>query len=299
LHLGHVRSAYEGFAVARAAGGRFVLRIEDIDRARCREEYAEAIIEDLAWLGLRWDGPVRRQSQHFGDYRSALDRLAARALLYPCFCTRREIAAEIARSGAAPQGEEGPPYPGTCRRLDAAERARRMEAGRDYALRLDVVAAMALVGPLDWIEENAVGEERRRAQPLLLGDVVLARKEFPASYHLAVTVDDAIQGVTLVTRGADLAPATHIHRLLQALLELPTPRYRHHALLTDAAGRRLAKRDDALSVRAMRASGMTPAEVLAAARIPPSPRTAGRGVSVPNCARTNSAKKPPALTSSS
>jgi glutamyl-Q tRNA(Asp) synthetase len=266
LHLGHVRSAYEGFAAAREAGGRFLLRIEDIDRTRCREEYTEAILEDLLWLGLRWDGPVRRQSQHFADYRAALDRLAAAGLLYPCFCTRREIAAEIARSGAAPQDEEGAPYPGTCRRLDAAERARRIEAGRDYALRLDVAAACERVGALAWIEEGAAGEERRRARPELLGDVVLARKEFPASYHLAVTVDDSTHGVTLVTRGADLAPATHIHRLLQALLDFPTPRWRHHPLLTDAAGRRLAKRDKALSVRAMREAGVTPAEVLRAAR---------------------------------
>ncbi|HVH73367.1 MAG TPA: tRNA glutamyl-Q(34) synthetase GluQRS [Stellaceae bacterium] len=264
LHLGHVRSASQGFAAARRAAGRFLLRIEDIDRTRCREEYAAAILEDLEWLGLCWDGPVRRQSEHFADYRGALDRLAGQGLLYPCFCTRREIAAEIARSGAAPQGKEGPLYPGTCRRLAAAERARRIAEGRDYALRLDVAGAR--VGPLDWIEECAAGDERRLAQPGLFGDVVLARKEFPASYHLAVTLDDAIQGVTLVTRGVDLAAATHIHRLLQALLGLPTPRYRHHALVTDTAGRRLAKRDHALSVRAMRAQGMTPAEVLAAAR---------------------------------
>ena len=266
LHLGHVRSASEGLRAARAAGGRFLLRIEDIDRGRCREEYVAAIREDLAWLGLDWDGPVRRQSAHFADYQAALDRLAGEGLLYPCFCTRRDIAAEIARSGAAPQGGAGAPYPGTCRRLAAAERARRMEAGRDYALRLDVGAAMARAGALQWTELAAAGEERRAARPDLLGDAVLARKEFPASYHLAVTIDDAIQGVTLVTRGADLAAATHIHRLLQALLGLPTPRYRHHALLTDAAGRRLAKREGALSVRAMRAAGMTPAEVLAAAQ---------------------------------
>ncbi|HEV2303122.1 MAG TPA: tRNA glutamyl-Q(34) synthetase GluQRS [Stellaceae bacterium] len=266
LHLGHVRSASEGFRAAREAGGRFLLRIEDIDRARCRAEYEAAILEDLAWLGLDWDGAVRRQSEHFADYRAALDRLAGEGLLYPCFCTRRDIAAEIARSGAAPQGGEGAPYPGACRGLDAGERARRMAAGREYALRLDVAAACARVGPLDWIEESAGRAERRRAQPHRLGDIVLARKEFPASYHLAVTLDDAVQGVSLVTRGADLAGATHIHRLLQALLGLPTPRYRHHALVTDAAGRRLAKREGALAVRAMRAQGMTPADILAAAR---------------------------------
>ena len=277
LHLGHVRSAWEGFAAARRAGGRFLLRIEDIDRARCREEYTAAIVEDLAWLGLDWEGPVRRQSEHFADYRAGLDRLAGAGLLYPCFCTRREIAAEIARSGAAPQGDRGAPYPGTCRRLGAAEQARRMAEGGDYALRLDAAAAAARAGPLEWVEEAGAAAERRQAQPGLLGDVVLARKEFPASYHLAVTLDDALQGVSLVTRGADLAPATHVHRLLQALLGLPTPRYRHHPLLIDAAGRRLAKREGALSVRAMRAAGMSPEQVLAAAQMAPSPRRAGSG----------------------
>jgi glutamyl-Q tRNA(Asp) synthetase len=263
LHLGHVRSALEGWRAAREGGGHFLLRLEDIDRTRCRDEYAQAILDDLAWLGLDWDGPVRRQSEHFDDYRSALDRLAAVGVLYPCFCTRREIQAEIARAGAAPQGEGGPAYPGTCRRLDPADRAEKQGSGVDYALRLDLARALELTGPLDWVEEGS-GEPRQvRADPAPLGDVVLARKDVPASYHLAVTVDDAIQGVTLVTRGEDLAPATHIHRVLQALLGLPTPRYRHHELLTDEQGRRLAKRDRALTVRAMRSSGASPAEILA------------------------------------
>jgi glutamyl-Q tRNA(Asp) synthetase len=266
LHLGHVRSAWEGWRAARAAGGRFLLRLEDIDHARCRDEYAAAIVEDLAWLGLDWDGGVRRQSQHFDDYRAALDRLEAMGLVYPCFCTRREIRAEIAGAGGAPHpgpgGELGAPYPGTCRVLTAAARPTRRASSLSYALRLDVGAALAHTGPLAWCEE----ERRVVADPAPLGDVVLARKEMPTSYHLAVTVDDALQGVTLVTRGADLFTATHIHRLLQALLGLPTPRYRHHKLLTDARGRRLAKRDDALSVRAMRAAGMTPAAVLEAAQ---------------------------------
>ncbi len=266
LHLGHVRSAFVGWQAARRMGGRFLLRLEDIDRARCRDEYAEAILEDLAWLGLGWEGPVRRQSEHFDDYRRALDRLDALEVLYPCFCTRREIAAEIARAGGAPQGETGPPYPGLCRRLDPAEREAKLRSGRDYALRLDLRRALALTGPLDWIEEGA-GEPRPvAADPGPLGDVVLARKDIPASYHLAVTVDDALQGVTLVTRGEDLSEATHIHRVLQALLGLPPPRYRHHALLTDAAGRRLAKRDHAFSVREMRAAGTAPERVLALAR---------------------------------
>jgi glutamyl-Q tRNA(Asp) synthetase len=262
LHLGHVRSALEGWRAARTAGGRFLLRLEDIDQGRCRDEFAAAILDDLAWIGLAWDGPVRRQSEHFDDYRRALDRLAALGVIYPCFCTRRAIQAEIARAGAAPQGEAGPLYPGTCRRLDPAERDEKRNSGLDYALRLDLARAQALTGPLEWLEEGG-GEPRRvLADPAVLGDVVLARKEAPASYHLAVTVDDAIQGVTLVTRGEDLAPATQIHRLLQELLGLPTPRYRHHQLLTDATGRRLAKRDHARTIRAMRAAGVTPAEVL-------------------------------------
>jgi glutamyl-Q tRNA(Asp) synthetase len=266
LHLGHVRSALEGWRAAREAGGRFLLRIEDIDHTRCRAEYAAAIVEDLSWLGLDWDGPVRRQSEHFDDYREALARLEAAGLLYPCFCTRREIQAEIARAGGAPQGELGAPYPGTCRHLGMAERGARRAEAADYALRLDIGAALARTGPLDFVEESIDGPRRVEADPAALGDVVLARKEMPTSYHLAVTVDDALQGVTLVTRGADLFAATHIHRLLQALLGLPTPRYRHHPLLTDAAGRRLAKRDRALTIRAMREAGRSPAEVLAAAQ---------------------------------
>ena len=262
LHLGHVRSAWEGWRAARDAGGRFLLRIEDIDRGRCRPEFAAAILEDLTWLGLDWDGPVRRQSEHFADYRAALERLEAHGLLYPCFCTRKDIQAEIARAGGAPQGEDGPIYPGTCRYLSPSERAERMAAGADYALRLDVGAALARAGTLDWSDDG----QRVVADPASLGDVVLARKDVPTSYHLAVTVDDALQGVTLVTRGVDLFTATHTHRLLQALLGLPTPSYRHHPLLTDANGRRLAKRDRALTVRAMREAGTSPAEMLAEAQ---------------------------------
>jgi glutamyl-Q tRNA(Asp) synthetase len=264
LHLGHVRSAWEGWRAARQAGGRFLLRIEDIDHTRCRREYEDAILGDLAWLGLAWDGPVRRQSEHFEDYRSALSRLEADGLLYPCFCARREIQAEIARAGGAPQGEMGAPYPGTCRGLSPAQRAERRRGAADYAWRLDVAAAFARTGPLDFVEEGQ-GEPRQiQAEPVPLGDVVLARKEVPTSYHLAVTV--ALQGVTLVTRGVDLFAATPVHRLLQALLALPTPRYRHHALVTDSTGRRLAKRDRAPTIRAMRMAGMSADEVLAAAQ---------------------------------
>ncbi|HEX3860695.1 MAG TPA: tRNA glutamyl-Q(34) synthetase GluQRS [Stellaceae bacterium] len=261
LHLGHVRSALAGWHAARKAGGCFLLRLEDIDTTRCRPHFAAAIVEDLAWLGLAWDGSIRRQSAHFSDYRAAIGRLDAAKLLYPCFCTRRDIQAEIARAGGAPQGETGVPYPGTCRCLTPVERAARLAQARDYALRLDVAAALARTGPLAWNDDG----HRLDADPLALGDVVLARKEVPTSYHLAVTVDDALQGVTLVTRGIDLFAATHIHRLLQALLDLPTPLYRHHALVTDAAGRRLAKRDNAATIRAMRDAGMTPAMIRAAA----------------------------------
>ncbi len=262
LHLGHVRSALEGWRAAREASGRFLLRLEDIDHTRCRAHFAEAIVEDLAWLGLGWDGPIRRQSEHLADYRAALARLEAVGLVYPCFCTRRAIQAEIARAGGAPQGEMGAPYPGTCRLLSAAERAERRAHASDYALRLDVAAALDRTGPLTWSEDRT----EIAADPMAQGDVVLARKEMPTSYHLAVTLDDALQGVTVVTRGADLFAATHIHRLMQALLGLPTPRYRHHPLLTDAQGRRLAKRDRALSIRAMREAGMTPAAILEAAQ---------------------------------
>ncbi len=260
LHLGHAYSALIGWRPARQAGGRFLLRIEDIDRARCREEFVAAIVEDLAWLGLDWDGDVRRQSEHLDDYRAALDRLDTAGFIYPCFCTRAAIKAEIARAEAAPHGEEGALYPGTCRALSESERARRIAQGESYALRLDVVRAAARVGALEWEEE---GKGRMAARPDLLGDVVLARKDIPTSYHLAVTVDDALQGVTLVTRGEDLFAATHIHRLLQALLDLPVPRYRHHKLLTDASGKRFAKRDQPLTLRALRESGRKSEEIRA------------------------------------
>ena len=265
LHLGHAHAALIGWRAARDAGGRFLLRLEDIDRVRCRQEFGDAIGEDLAWLGLDWDGAVRVQSGHFADYRRALDRLEAQGLLYPCFCTRAAIKAEVARAAAAPHGEEGPLYPGTCRGLTPKERAARIEAGAAWALRLDVAKALARTGPLWWQDEGA---GRVAADAASLGDVVLARKETPASYHLAVTVDDALQRVTLVTRGEDLFAATHIHRLLQALLDLPVPRYRHHALLVDAEGRRYAKRDRALSLCALRQAGRTPREVRALAGFP-------------------------------
>jgi len=262
IHLGSAYSALFAERAARERGGRFLLRIEDVDRTRCRPEFTDAILEDLAWLGLRWEEPVRRQSEHFDDYRAALARLAAMDLIYPCFCTRTEIMAEIAAAGGAPHGAEGPLYPGTCRRLPADERAARRGCGDDHALRLDVGKAVAIAGPLTW-HDRARGEQR--AQPERLGDAVLARKDIPTSYHLAVTLDDHLQGVTLVTRGEDLFVATHTHRLLQALLGLATPEYHHHKLLLGLDGKRFAKRDKSLTLRALREAGRTPAEVRAMA----------------------------------
>jgi glutamyl-Q tRNA(Asp) synthetase len=259
LHLGHAYSALTAFAAARAAGGRFLLRLEDIDGARARPELAAAICEDLAWLGIAWEEPVRRQSEHLAEYAADLARLDAMALLYPCFCTRREIEGAL----TAPHGPERAAYPGICRGLAAAERAERLAAGQPFARRLDLARALATAGPLAFVESGrSVAVDGRRLQTEI-GDVVLARKDVPASYHLAVVHDDALQGVTAVIRGDDLAFATPLHRLLQALLTLPVPEYRHHRLITDAAGRRFAKRDGAATLRALRAAGVTPAEVRA------------------------------------
>jgi glutamyl-Q tRNA(Asp) synthetase len=256
LHLGHAFSALFAWRRAREAGGRFLLRLEDIDPSRCRPEFAAAILEDLAWLGLDWDGEVRVQSQHLPEYRATLDVLAGRGLLYPCFCTR----ADIQQSVAAPHTPDGRPrYPGTCRVLSVDEREARIAGGARYALRLDVARALAATPPALGFDEAAEGVIS--CHPERFGDVVLARKDAPASYHLCVTHDDALQGVTLVTRGADLKPATHLHRLLQALMGWPAPAYSHHPLLTDASGRRLAKRDRAATLRDLRAHGCSSAEV--------------------------------------
>jgi len=253
LHLGHAFSAFNAWRRARAAGGRFLLRLEDIDPGRCRAEYGAAIEQDLAWLGLNWDGPVRVQSRHLADYQAVLNGLAERDLVYPCFCTRADIAREIAASAAAPHGPDGAPlYPGTCRRLSPPERANRIATGERFALRLDMAAA---IRPGLSFEEE--GEGRIACQPEQFGDVVLARKDAPASYHLCVTHDDALQGVTLVTRGADLKPATELHRLLQELMGWPSPVYAHHGLLMDTAGRRLAKRDKAVTLGSLRAEGVS------------------------------------------
>jgi glutamyl-Q tRNA(Asp) synthetase len=255
LHLGSTYSAWVGWYRARAAGGTFLVRIEDIDVRRCKREYETAILADLAWLGFAWDGAVRRQSDHFADYGRALDRLDARGFVYPCFCSRADIAA----SAGAPHGPDGPLYSGTCRHLTPTERRAKRAAGIEHCLRLDVAKAAAEVGPYHFIDER---RGRIEGQPLLLGDIVIARKDTPTSYHLAVTVDDHLQGVTLVTRGEDVLPSTHVHGLLQKLLGYETPLYAHHRLLTDAAGRRFAKRDRDMTIRAMRELGMTPQQVI-------------------------------------
>ena len=284
LHIGHAWSAILAQDRARQAGGRCLLRIEDIDGTRSRPEFVDAIQRDLAWLGLSWDGPVLLQSQRLAFYAEALERLKAMGLLYPCFCTRAEIAASL----SAPHGDAGPVYPGTCRHLASSERARRT-AGEQHAWRLDMARAVAALpsvtpdlfrGPPGSLAQGPEGhhpaetwmpEQVRHdaglwwhdeiagdviATPEMHGDVILARKDAPASYHLAVTVDDAAQGITHIVRGRDLFAATHVHRLLQALLGLPTPIYHHHALLADDTGERLAKRNKAPTLESMRTAGV-------------------------------------------
>ncbi len=267
LHLGHAHAALFAWSRARASGGRFLLRIEDIDPGRCRSEFVDAILQDLDWLGLDWDGEIRRQSQHLPEYRTALDRLAARNLIYPCFCTRTAILREIAGSASAPHAPDGSPvYPGTCRVLSAPERRARIAAGEPHAWRLDMARALACVP--DGLTYRELDEGVLPCRPEAFGDAVLARKDAPASYHLCVTHDDALQGVTLVTRGQDLRPSTDLHRLIQALMGWPAPDYAHHRLLTDAAGRRLAKRDQAATLRELRQAGRSPAEIRALAGFP-------------------------------
>ncbi|HEX8225141.1 MAG TPA: tRNA glutamyl-Q(34) synthetase GluQRS [Allosphingosinicella sp.] len=256
LHLGHAFSALLAHEFARGRDGAFLLRIEDIDPGRSRSEHVDSIIEDLAWLGIDWDGEIIFQSERLALYAEALGRLKGAGLVYPCFCTRGAIAAEIAASAAAPHGPDGPLYPGTCRALSIGERERRM-ASEPHAWRLDVAKALhSLRGaaPLYWHD----GDTEVQAEPERYGDVVLARKDAPVSYHLAVTVDDAAQEVTDVVRGRDLYAATDVHRLLQALLGLPTPHYHHHPLLLGPDGRRLAKRHGAPSLRELRESGVDP-----------------------------------------
>jgi glutamyl-Q tRNA(Asp) synthetase len=249
LHLGHAFAAL----TAQEAGDNFLLRLEDLDRGRSRDAFIEAIYRDLKWLGLSWDEPVLRQSRRSAAYQGALEALTAMGLTYPCFCTRKEIAEEIARAGEAQHGPDGPLYPGTCRHLKDASQ------DKPHVLRLDAGRAAALAGPLTFREHG----KRHVVEPLRFGDIVLARKDLPAAYHLAVVVDDAFQNVTLVTRGDDLLDATHVQRLLQALLQLPEPTYAHHRLILDDNGKKFSKRDQAVTLEALREAGATPSDIRA------------------------------------
>ena len=268
LHLGHAFSALLNADLARQTGGRFLLRIEDIDPVRCRVEFETALREDLRWLGLSWEQPVRRQSEHFAEYRAALEKLTALGLVYPSFESRADIARIIARrekEAPWPRDPDGAPlYPGPARSLMPEERERLLKSGAPYALRLDMAAACARVGELSWIErgEGPAGEAGTvTADPAAWGDIIIARKETPTSYHLAVVVDDALQGVTEVVRGQDLFWSTSVHRLLQELLALPQPTFRHHRLIRDAAGQKLSKSTAATGLRELRAAGATAAEI--------------------------------------
>ena len=268
LHLGHAYSALLNFDLARQAGGRLLLRIEDIDPARCTEEFEQAIYQDLAWLGIAWERPVRRQSEHLAAYRNALQRLAGLGLIYPSFESRAEIARLVAqreKNGAWPRDPDGAPvYPGSAKLLSADARDRLTRSGVPFALRLDMAEALARTGETGWTErgEGPGGETGYIAAcPQGWGDVVLARKETPTSYHLSVVVDDALQGVSEVVRGADLFHATSLHRLLQHLLALPEPAYRHHRLIRDEEGHKLSKSTQSTGLRELRAGGASPADI--------------------------------------
>jgi len=268
LHLGHAYSALLNSDRARETGGRFLLRIEDIDTTRCRPEYETAIYEDLAWLGIAWETPVRRQSEHLDAYRTALDRLSALGLVYPAFESRAEIARLVTAreaDGQWPRDPDGAPlYPGDARLLSADERDRLIDTGAPYALRLDMAAACRRAVGLSW-NELGEGPDGERgivpARPEAWGDVILARKETPTSYHLSVVVDDALQDISEIVRGQDLFHATSVHRLLQVLLRLPEPVYRHHGLVRDGSGRKLSKSTSSTGLRELRAAGATPAGI--------------------------------------
>jgi glutamyl-Q tRNA(Asp) synthetase len=268
LHLGHAYSALLNFDCARAAAGRLLLRIEDIDTARCRPEFEVAIFEDLAWLGLAWESPVRRQSEHFAQYRNALEKLSAQGLIYPSFESRAEIAKLVAEREALapwPRDPDGAPiYPSAAKSLLPETRGRLIESGTPYALRLDMAKACSRAGDISWVEHGSGPDGQTglvRACPQAWGDVVLARKETPTSYHLSVVIDDALQGVTEVVRGSDLFWSTSVHRLLQELLGLRQPHYRHHRLILDGSRRKLSKSTRATGLRELRAGGATPREI--------------------------------------
>lgn len=255
LHKGHAFAALTAYQRAQYECGRFLLRVEDIDTTRCKPAFIQAIYEDLAWLGIKWEQPVRIQSEHFDDYMHALTQLKLRGLAYPCFCTRKEIQAEIEQAPSAPHGFDGPIYPGTCKNLTNVQIKDRMDKGTPYAWRLNLALALENIKtPLTWIDEI---HGTITAKPETLGDIILARKDTPTSYHLSVVVDDALQGITHVVRGEDLLPATHIHIVLQKLLDLPPPTYHHHPLMLDSEGKRLAKRDKAITLRQIRETGVS------------------------------------------
>ena len=258
LHVGHLLAALQARRLADVHGGSCLLRVEDIDQRAQHREYLDLMYEDLEWLGLHFDGEVMVQTRRFGIYQTVLDRLRRMGLLYPCFCTRSEIKAQLAELGRAPHATLGYLYPGTCRRLSDDAVAERLASGMPHCWRLDMQRVQDLIGCPTW---HDMRRGTQRCVPTAYGDVVLARKDFPASYHLAVVVDDAAQGVTHVTRGEDLFESTHIHRALQAVLGLPVPLYCHHSLLRDNEGKRLAKRDGARSIASLREAGYTPQQV--------------------------------------
>src|SRR5277367_4213238 len=268
LHLGHAYSALLNHDMARECGGRVLLRLEDIDTTRCRPEYEEAIYEDLRWLGVTWQQPARRQSEHFADYATAVAELESQGLIYPSFESRGELSAlvaELDRQGGWPRDPDGVPiYPGRARKMSAAERERRRAAGEPSALRLAMDRAVARAGVLTWTETGAGPHGQTglvTAAPQMWGDVVLARKEAPTSYHLSAVLDDALQGVTDIVRGQDLFWSTSIHRLLQALLGLPEPAYHHHKLILDDDGAKLSKSTAATGLRELRSGGATPRDI--------------------------------------
>jgi len=261
LHKGHAYSALKASQLARESGGRFLLRIEDIDDTRCRPENTPQIFEDLTWLGLSWERPVRTQSEHLEDFHAAARTLTEAGWLYPCFCTRKDILREIESTAPPRHGNDGPLYPGTCRQLSGDERSTRIAEGGGHAMRVDINKALEhLGGAPSWLDAIKGPQSGR---PETLGDAVIVRKDIGTSYHIAVVHDDALQGITDIVRGVDLFDSTHIHRVLQELLGYPEPTYHHHELLTDEAGERLAKRNQSLTLKSLRENGVPPEEIRA------------------------------------
>ncbi|MDB4783333.1 tRNA glutamyl-Q(34) synthetase GluQRS [Verrucomicrobiales bacterium] len=258
LHLGHAYSALFAESLANRDGGKFFLRIEDIDKNRCREEHIEGIYEDLKWLGICWDPEVLLQSTRFDEYKNSIKILSQMDVLYPCFCSRKKIEAEQSNVGLAPHGPGSPKYSGNCRGIGFEEKEDRMAKGEIHSWRLDCSKASAITGELQWFDQLA---GTMKVEPSILGDVIISRKDIATSYHLAVTLDDAKQGVTLISRGEDLMESTHVHRLLQCLLELPVPQWCHHKLIKNSDGKRFSKREGSLTLKEMRDSGIRAADL--------------------------------------